>query len=243
MRPAPLQRPLTMLAMTFAVSLASVPNVRADTPPADIGAYLQAGAALKAALAGRHGVTHENLPGCIAGLELRPERRPPFNAGRNRGRVHDDGLAYAAGDSVIVTTVIVSRREIDVVLGYGGYDPAHLDGGGPASQGTQQQILEWQIRLAAAKGGIPTGDGRYVWYESLTPEARESRVRELESQRGAAIKASDDAAANRMQMERHRIARIAGSRIRVLFDHDVPLADLDEGKLRERLAPILSLAD
>ena len=234
---------LMLLAPILPLLLAGWTHAGTDAPPADVGAYLQAGAALKSALAGRHGITHEHLPGSKDGLELRADRAHPFNRGKHRNRVHDDGLAYAAGDSVIVSAVVVSRREIDIVLGLGGYDPKNLAGTANSTSTSQQQALEWQIRLAAAKEGIPTANPNYVYYENLTDEARETRVRELESKRGATIKASEDAALAERQMMKQRLARIAGSRIRLLYDHDVPLADLDEHRLRAMIAPYVTLAE
>lgn len=234
---------LRLVLLLTVVSLALLPHAsRAGTPPADVGAYLQAGMELRTALAGRHGLVHQNMPGSMHGMEVRPDHAKAFDAGKHRSRVHDDGLAYAENDSVIVTTVLVGRREIDVILGHGGYDPHVIEGGNPQDRSWRGQAIEWQI-AALSDQGIPTSQPNVRWGENLTPEARESRERELASQRGDAIKAQDDAVANGFQMQRQQLARVAGSRIRLVFDHDVPLADLTERALREILRPYLTLAD
>ena len=243
MRSMPLVRLVTMFALATA-PFAGVRSARAaDATPPNVGAYLQAGAALKQAFAGRHGVVHQNLPGCIDGLELRPERSKPFDAGRLRNRVFEDGTAYAAEDSVIITTVLLSRHEITILLGIGGYDPTHLGDSPDRIFPGRQYYLEWQIAWLNQAAGTPT-DVYGPWgFMQLTKEAADTRRRELENQRSELIKAREDAEANSLQMARHRIARVSGARIRLLYEHDIPLRDLDERSLRTLLEPYLSLAD
>ncbi len=243
MRSMPLVRFVTLFALVAVVPLAATSFARAESAPADVGAYLQAGAALKLAFAGRHGVVHQNVPGCIDGLELRPERSKPFDAGRLRNRVHDDGLAYATDDSVIITTVLLSRHEITILLGIGGYDPSHLNDSPDRIFPGRQYYLEWQIAWLNQAAGTPTDVSGQWSLTQLTKEAAETRRRELENQRGELIKAREDAEANSLQMARQRIARVSGARIRLLYEHDIPLRDLDERSLRTLLEPYLSLAD
>lgn len=224
----------TSLATWHAPALADAPR---DTIPA---AIRDANARARIAFDGTPATTKLALPGSTAGLVIRPQAKVPLRTKDARRRIYDDGQAYAENARVTVTDVFAKKREIVVMLGYGGYDPRTLKLPAPGTAGFRELNAEFQMR-AIREGWtaiMPTGGGWVTESATVNPDVHQ---RELEEQHREATHQRELAEANASQMERARVARSTGTRLHFVFDHDVTPDMLAEDKVRELVAPYLTL--
>jgi hypothetical protein len=224
---------LLLAAATLDLAAGTARNAAAQPPPKDIGAFLQAGARLEAALVGRRVVTRQALPGSAGGLVIRPDARSPLSDKSVRAQVLQLGQAYAGGDTLTISRVQVSRREIALFFGAGGYEESSI----------------------AADGRDPPYVSRARWDQWALhgPDSRESpdeyqrreeeRRRKEEEETRQAMHDRDLARATALQTQRAALARTSGARIRLVFRRDIPLDQITERALHAMLGPYLVFVD
>jgi hypothetical protein len=237
--PDPLRAAMHVGALVLLSAALGLPVSAPAAPHADVGAMLQASAALKSALAGRKAVTQIALPGSTEGLEIRPEARVPLGPKDLSRRLAYAGQAYAPNTYVEIAALRVTRREITVALGAGGYDAKTLQMPAPGSPGYREWNLMGEIQRTRQGGSwyVMHPDGS-VTIETPVVD-KESRLRELEQSRLEATHQRELAEENARQTRRHAIARVSGTRLHLVFARDLTPADLTEARVRELLAPYL----
>lgn len=83
-------------------------------------AYPQAADALRNTLEGRTVVVKIDMPAIELGVEIAPSRTPPIDEAALAKRMKEFGVAIAAGTSYTLSKIIVSRQQVEVLLGWGG---------------------------------------------------------------------------------------------------------------------------
>ena len=83
-------------------------------------AHPQAADVLRNTLEGRTVVVKIDMPAIDLGVEVAPSRTPPIDEAALAKRKAEFGVAIAAGTSYTLSKIIVSRNQVEVLLGWGG---------------------------------------------------------------------------------------------------------------------------
>jgi hypothetical protein len=83
-------------------------------------AYPQAADVLRNTLEGRTVVVKIDMPAIELGVEVAPSRTPPIDEAALAKRMKEFGVAIGAGTSYTLSKIIVSRQQVEVLLGWGG---------------------------------------------------------------------------------------------------------------------------
>ena len=85
-----------------------------------VPAHAQGADALRNTLEGRTVVVKIDMPAIELGVEIVPGRTPPIDEGVLAKRKADFGVAIATGASYTLSKIIVTRNQVEVLLGWGG---------------------------------------------------------------------------------------------------------------------------
>lgn len=233
---------LALCVLLAGMTIPSVPEAADRPAPSDVGAFLQAGARLRAEWVGRRVVTRLALPGRSTGLVADLDRGGPPSAKDVARQTRALGKAYEAGDTLVIRDVRVSHREIAVIFGAGGYSEDDAVAFTPLRPSPIEEAMlaasarAWsnaQLSSATVPGGTSS---------AALDAARARRDRAELAARGNA-QGREMSELSRVQERRHTLSRTWGARVRLVSKRDLPLEDFDPAVVRERLGPYLGFLD
>jgi hypothetical protein len=235
--------PRTLVLALALLLIGPAPAGHAGSAPPDVGAFLQAGARLRESLVGHRVITHLALPGRESGLvlDLEGDHAPTAKAVERQTR--ELGKACAAGDTLVIRDVLVSRREIAVVFGAGGYREDDAVAFAPLRRSPIEEMASASAQRAAAlQSALALDPGATASSGSARAEAQAQQARAEEIARGAA-RGREQSELTRVQERRHILSRTWGARVRLASRKDLPLPVIDPAVVRERLARALTVLD
>ena len=195
-------------------------------------AFAQSEQVLRETFQGKFVRVRIDMPATSAGVEIRPDQKPPVDFVKLGDRMKREGTSLRAGDQVMVTKIRVGKNFLEFQMGGGGYGTfGDMLNSSPSSSADVQgksgreKNLEDQIRATSDPGKK----------KSLERELKDER-RQRESDN-----ARSEAEANQAnQLREANIQRLklgGGSRFTFRFgDHSVPPEYLTPEGLRHALA-------
>jgi hypothetical protein len=179
------------------------------------------------------------MPATSAGIEIRPDQKPPVDYVKLGDRIKREGTALRAGDAVMVTKIRVGKNFLEFQLGGGGYGTFGdmLNSSSSSSADVQgksgrEKNLEDQIRA--------TSDPAKK--KSLERELKDERRRRESDNARAQAEANQANELREANIQRLRVG--GGSRFTFRFgDHGVPADYLTPDGLRHALAEFVDFDD
>ena len=189
---------------------------------------------LRQALEGQYVIVKMEMPATKLGIDVNPMKDPSIDFQAYSARIRQHGVALREGDRILITTVRVKKKNIEVQLGGGGYgvwgdetDSVYVPS---VTKSNREKDLEKRIK------NEPDREYRRRMERELDDlkreRERENRDREMEKR----------ALEERKRGEIAEKRRDAGSRVNLWFDEAQLAASVPSvADLREMLSPVLEL--
>jgi hypothetical protein len=191
---------LTRIVACLAVVAAAFTPARADEE------------ALERAFVGQPVQVLTDLPATTSGLDFHPDLRDPTDQTEHQKRLLQSGVGVRRGDVVVVTKIKVKKKHVEFQLGAGGQSqlPSRPSSYVPTSK--LEQELEDQIKKASSEAEK----------KRLRAELAEERDRRDRERRRREARAEEQYQQALSAHSPEEWALLAGSRINVRFEDQVP---------------------
>jgi len=198
--------------------------------------FAQSEAILKKTFEGKTVVMKIDMPASKNGVDVYPQESPSINYGKYAQRLKDFGTAVYKGDSIIITTVKVKKKNIEFQLGGGGYGTArdetvrHVDVLYPEKT-TRERDLEKELETETDKR-------RKRRIQEDLDRYRDRREREYQRRK------ADEAQAEELSKERiHAKALAGGSRFNLWYHKSIPASALTPDSIMKALAKFVEFPE